>query len=45
MWRRLMRKTFAPRRPPLFMEQWAPALVTAAVIVGGIAVVAWVVMR
>jgi hypothetical protein len=36
MWRRLMRRTFAPRRPPLFMEQWAPALVTAALIAGGV---------
>jgi hypothetical protein len=37
MWRRLMRRTFAPRRPPLFMEQWAPALVTAGVLCLGIA--------
>jgi hypothetical protein len=40
MWRRLMRKTFA-RRPPLFMEQWAPALVTAVLVAGGIAIVVW----
>ena len=39
MWRRLMRRTFAPRRPPLFMEQWAPALVTAVLIAGGVALV------
>jgi hypothetical protein len=39
MWRRLMRKTFAPGRPPLFMEQWAPALVTAVLVAGGIAIV------
>ena len=37
MWRRLMRRTFAPRRPPLFMEQWALALVTAVLLAGGIA--------
>ena len=37
MWRRLMRRTFAPRRPPLFMEQWALALVTAVALVAGIA--------
>jgi len=36
MWRRLMRRTFAPRRPPLYMEQWALALVTAAVLGGSI---------
>jgi hypothetical protein len=39
MWRRLMRRTFAPRRPPLYMEQWALALVTAALLLGGIAMV------
>jgi hypothetical protein len=37
MWRRLMRRTFAPRRPPLYMEQWALALVTAAALAAGIA--------
>jgi hypothetical protein len=38
MWRRLMRRTFAPGRPPLFMEQWALALVTAVALAAGIAV-------
>ncbi|MFL5819271.1 MAG: hypothetical protein ACJ76S_01110 [Solirubrobacteraceae bacterium] len=37
MWRRLMRRTFAPRRPPLFMEQWALALVTVVLLGAGIA--------
>ena len=37
MWRRLMRRTFAPRRPPLFMEQWALALVTVVALAAGIA--------
>ncbi len=37
MWRRLMRKTFAPRRPLLFMEQWGLALATAVLLLGGIA--------
>ena len=43
MWRRLMRRTFAPLRPPLFMEQWALALVTAVLLAAGIALVlgAW----
>ena len=36
MWRRLMRKTLSPRRPLLFMEQWALALVTAALLFVGI---------
>lgn len=31
-----MRKTFAPRRPLLFMEQWALALATVGLIVLGI---------
>lgn len=33
----------APRRPLLFEGQYAPALVTAIVLVGSIAFVAWVV--
>jgi hypothetical protein len=31
-----MRRTFAPRRPPLFMEQWPLALVTFALLAAGI---------
>ena len=36
MWRRLRRKTFAPRRPAVFPEQWGLVLVTAGVIAGGV---------
>ena len=36
MWQRLMRKTFAPRRPPVFMEQWPLALVTTFLLVAGV---------
>jgi hypothetical protein len=36
MWRRLRRKTLAPRRPVLFEEQYALALVTGIVLVGSI---------
>jgi len=36
MWRRLMRRTLAPRRPLLFMEQWALALATVALLALGI---------
>jgi hypothetical protein len=36
MWRRLRRKTFAPRRPVLFPEQYALAALTAVVLVGSI---------
>ena len=41
MWRRLRRRTFAPRRPAIFREQWGLALVTAIAIVGGVAMVIW----
>jgi hypothetical protein len=42
MWRRLRRRTMAPRRPVLFLEQYALALATAIVLVAGIgAVVYW----
>ena len=36
MWRRLRRKTFAPRRPAVFPEQWGLVLVTLAAVAGGI---------
>ena len=42
MWRRLRRRTLAPRRPVLYEGQYALALVTAIVLVGSIAFVAWV---
>ena len=38
MWRRLRRRTMAPRRPAVFPDQWGLVLVTAIVIAGGIAV-------
>jgi hypothetical protein len=44
MWRKLRRRTMAPRRPVLFEGQYALALVTAFVLVGSIALVAWVVL-
>ena len=44
MWRRLRRRTMAPRRPLLFPEQYALALVTAIVLLGSIALVAWAVL-
>jgi hypothetical protein len=43
MWRRLRRKSLAPRRPILFEEQYALALVTGIVLVGSVvAVLVWV---
>jgi hypothetical protein len=42
MWRKLRKKTLAPRRPVLFPEQYALAALTAIVLVGSIvAVVLW----
>jgi hypothetical protein len=41
MWKRLRRKTFAPRRPVLFSEQVALALVTGIVLLGSIALVVY----
>jgi len=34
----------APRRPILYEDQWALAFVTAVVLVGSIALVAWAVL-
>ena len=44
MWRRLRRRTMAPRRPVLFEGQYALALVTALVVLGSIALVVYVVI-
>jgi hypothetical protein len=41
MWRRVRRRTFAPRRPAVLPEQWGLILVTALALVGGIAAVVW----
>ncbi len=39
MWKRFRRRSFAPRRPAVFPEQWGLVLVTALAVVVGIAVV------
>jgi hypothetical protein len=39
MWRRLRRKTMAPRRPAVFPEQWGLVAVTALLLGVGIALV------
>ena len=44
MWRRIRRRTMAPRRPVLFEGQYALALVTAIVLVASIALVIWAVL-
>ena len=38
MWRRVRRRSMAPRRPVLFPEQYALALVTAVVLLAGLAI-------
>jgi hypothetical protein len=43
MWRSLRRRTMAPRRPAVYPEQWSLVLVSAVLLVGGIAVVVWAV--
>jgi hypothetical protein len=41
MWKRVRRKTFGPRRPAVFPEQWGLVLVTVLVILGSVALVAY----
>jgi hypothetical protein len=36
LWRRLRRKTFAPRRPVVFPEQWGLLLVTLLAVALGL---------
>jgi hypothetical protein len=45
MWRRLRRRTLAPRRPVLFPEQYALALATAIVVLAGIAAVVYALLQ
>ena len=41
MWKRVKRRTFAPRRPAVFPEQWGLVLVTVIVLAAGIALVVY----
>ena len=41
MWKRLRSRTLAPRRPAVFPDQWPLVVLSLAVILGGIAFVAW----
>jgi hypothetical protein len=45
MWSRFRRKSMAPRRPALFEEQYALALVTAIVVIASIVAVVVVLAR
>jgi hypothetical protein len=39
MWRRFRRRSFGPRRPAVFEEQWPLVIITLLVIAAGVAVV------
>lgn len=41
MWRRFRRRSFAPRRPAVFSEQWPLVVVTLLALAAGVAVVVW----
>ena len=45
MWKRYRRKTFAPRRPAVFPEQWGLILVTFLCIAMGVAAVVLVLIN
>ena len=45
MWRRFRRKSLAPRRPALFEEQYALALLAAIVLIGSIVAVVLVLLH
>jgi hypothetical protein len=44
VWKRYRRRTFAPRRPVLFPEQWPLAVLTILTLVASIALVVWAVL-
>ena len=44
MWRRVRRRTMAPRRPLLYPGQYALALVTAILLLVGVAIALWIVL-
>ncbi len=39
MWKRYRRRSFSPRRPAVFPEQWGLVLVTTLAVVGGLALI------
>ena len=44
MWRRVRRRTMAPRRPLLYPRQYALALISVILLVGSVALVLWAVL-
>jgi hypothetical protein len=45
MWKRVRRRTFAPRRPAVFPDQWGLVLVTAIVLGGSVALVTYLLVN
>ena len=45
VWKRLRRRTFAPRRPAVFPEQWGIVLVTVLVVALGFAAIVLIVTQ
>jgi hypothetical protein len=41
VWRRLRSRTFAPRRPAVFPDQWPLVVATVLMLVIGIALAVW----
>ncbi len=39
MWKRSRRRSFSPRRPAVFPEQWGLVLVTALALIGGLTLI------
>jgi hypothetical protein len=44
MWQRFRRRSVAPRRPVLFPDQYALAIVTGLVLIASIALVVWAIV-
>ncbi len=44
MWSRFRRRSLAPRRPAVFPEQWGLVMVVVLALLGGLAVVATIVL-
>jgi hypothetical protein len=45
MWKRFRRRTFAPRRPAVFPEQWPLVVLTVLVLAASIGAVIYVVSQ
>ena len=45
MWKRFRRRSLAPRRPAVFPEQWPLVVLTAIVVIAGVAACIYVVSQ